>query len=248
MMRSDSGADLGDLSDLWLEPDHALFIDFDGTLAEIRLDPDTVEMPASISAALGRLAERLGGAVAILSGRGLRDLARRTPANLWRAGGHGLEIAAPGAALPPPSGPPPAEVLAPLKAAASIAGVRLELKGPVAALHYRAAPHAQADCIAAARIAAAAAPGHLWQAGKMVVEVKPERAHKGRTLRLMTTLAPFERRTPIMIGDDSTDEDAMEAAQALGGIGVRVGPEPTVARLRTPDVVAVRAWILREAG
>jgi trehalose 6-phosphate phosphatase len=246
-MKKIASTGLGDLADLRLEPNHALFIDFDGTLAELNLDPDVVEMPSAISAALGRLSERLGGAVAILSGRGLPDLARRTPSVLWRAGGHGLEIAAPGAALPPSSGTPPEEVLAPLKAAAEIDGVRLEIKGPVAALHFRAAPDAQTACIEAAKVAAQMAPGHLWQAGKMVVEVKPERAHKGRTLRLMTSLAPFVRRTPIMIGDDTTDEDAIEAAQALGGIGVRVGSETSVARFRTPDVAAVRAWILREA-
>jgi trehalose 6-phosphate phosphatase len=51
-----------------------------------------------------------------------------------------------------------------------------------------------------------------------------------------------------MFGDDTTDEDAIEAAQALGGIGVKIGPGATGARLRAPEPAALRAWLAREAG
>ncbi len=236
------------LEDLRLSATHALFIDFDGTLAELGPDPDAVEMPNEVASALERLSLRLGGAVAVLSGRGLGDLAGRTPAGLWRAGGHGLEIAAPDAALPQPPGPPPDAVLGPLRRAAEAPGVRLELKGAVAALHFRAAPEREAECIRAAQTAAQAVAGHVWQAGKMVVEVKPEAAHKGRTLRAMCGHAPFAGRMPVMIGDDTTDEDAIVAAQSLGGIGVRVGADASAAQVRAQDVAAVCAWVLREAG
>ena len=102
---------------------------------------------------------RLDGAVVLLSGRDVRDLARRTPATVWRAGGHGLETVAPGDPPPEPPPPPPETILAPLRAAATLPGVRLELKGPVAALHYRAAPAAEAACLAAAAAAARAGAG-----------------------------------------------------------------------------------------
>lgn len=239
---------LGDLGDLRLGPGDALFLDFDGTLAEIGPDPDAIFLPLDTAEALERLALRMGGALALLSGRDLRDLAARTPGGVWRAGGHGLEIAPPGAALPPLPPPPPEAVLAPLRAAADAPGVRLEIKGPVAALHYRAAPEAGALCLAAAERAASAAPGLIRQAGKMVVEVKPETAHKGRALRRLSERAPFAGRRPVMLGDDTTDEDAIEAAQEMGGVGVKVGPGPSAARLRAPDPAAVRAWITREAG
>jgi trehalose 6-phosphate phosphatase len=239
---------LGDLTALALGPDDALFLDFDGTLAEIGPDPDAIRLDPGTAAELGRLAERLGGAVALLSGRDLRDLALRTPATVWRAGGHGLEIAKPGEAVPPPSGRLPEAALEPLRRAAAPAGVRLELKGPVAALHYRAAPEAEPACLAAAEAAAATRPGLVWQPGKMVVEVKPADAHKGAALRRLAAAAPFAGRRPLMLGDDATDEDAIEAAQALGGVGVKVGPGPTAARLRAPDPAAVRAWLAREAA
>jgi len=239
---------LGDLEELRLGGNEALFLDFDGTLAEIIADPDAVTLPPATSAALQKLAAFLGGAVALISGRDIRDLASRTPDAVWRAGGHGLDVAAPGALLPPPRGAPPEAVLAPLRAAAAKPGVRLELKGPVAALHYRLAPDAEADCLAAAGQAAAAAPGHVVQAGKMVVEVKPAEAHKGRALRRLSSRKPFEGRRPLMLGDDATDEDAFAAAEALGGLAVKVGEGPSRARLRAPGPAAVRAWLDREAA
>lgn len=237
-----------DLAALRIEADDALFLDFDGTLAEIGPDPDAIALPPDTAAALARLAMRLDGALALLSGRDIRDLARRTPGGLWRLGGHGLETMPPGAA--PPAAPPAlAEaVLAPLRAAAATPGVRLELKGPVAALHYRAAPNAEAACLAAATTAAAHAPGLVSQAGKMVVEVKPAAAHKGTALRRLMQAPPFRGRRPVMLGDDTTDEDAIAAAQALGGLGVKVGPGESAAHWRTPSPATVRAWLDREAA
>jgi trehalose 6-phosphate phosphatase len=235
-----------DLPTLALRPGDALFLDFDGTLAELGPDPDAVRLPDATLGDLQRLSDRLGGALAVISGRDLRDLAARTPSGLWRAGGHGLEIAAPHDIPPPPPPPPPPEVLAPLHALV-IPGVRLELKGPVAALHYRAAPEAEAACLAAAAEAAAVLPGLVMQAGKMVVEVKPATAHKGSALRRIMQSAPFAGRRPVMLGDDTTDEDAIIAAEALGGIGVKIGPGPSAASLRALDPVAARAWIAREA-
>jgi trehalose 6-phosphate phosphatase len=239
---------LGALTPLHLAPRDALFLDFDGTLADIGPDPDAIALEAATAEALAGIVGRLDGAVAILSGRDIRDLARRTPACLWRLGGHGLEVLAPGAPLPPPPPTLPEAALEPLRVAARIPAVRLELKGPVAALHYRAAPAAESACLAAAQAAAAAVPGLVMQQGKMVVEVKPAEAHKGRALRRLVGQPPFAGRRPVMFGDDTTDEDAIAAAEDLGGVGVKVGPGATAARLRTPAPAVVRAWLAREAG
>jgi len=236
------------LATLRLGPADALFLDLDGTLAEIVDDPDSVRLADETVGDLARIGARLGGALAVVSGRDLRDLARRTPPGLWRLGGHGLEVLPPDAV--PPEAPPtlPEAVLAPLRALARQPGVRLELKGPVAALHYRAAPDAEFDAKAAAQAAAAAGEDLVWQAGKMVVEVKPASAHKGRALRALAARPPFAGRRPVMIGDDTTDEDAIAAAEALGGVGVKVGPGASTASLRIPDPAGLRAWLAREAA
>ena len=126
--------------------------------------------------------------------------------------------------------------------------MRLELKGPVAALHYRAAPEAEAACLAAAAAAAAAAPGLVAPARQDGGRGQARRRPQGRARSAASPAAPpFAGRRPVMLGDDTTDEDAIAAAQDLGGLGVKVGPGATAARLRAPDPAAVRAWLAREA-
>lgn len=232
-----------------LRADDALFLDFDGTLAELGPDPDAIGLAAETAADLAVLAAALGGAVLLISGRDLRDLAKRTPGSVWRAGGHGLEVLAPGVAVPPCPAPPDAALIAALRRVeAEHPGVRLEVKGPVAALHYRAVPAAEAACHAAARKAAGTVAGHVWQAGKMVVEVKPDTAHKGRALRAVMERPVFAGRRPVMAGDDTTDEDAIAAAQDLGGVGIKVGEGASAARFRVPDPQSFRAWLAGEAA
>lgn len=226
----------------------ALFLDLDGTLAEIGPDPDAIHLDPATADGLAALAVRLGGAVALLSGRGLADLASRTPAGLWRVGGHGLQVAAPGAALPDPPPPPDPAVLAALDPLSMLPGVRIEVKGPIIAIHYRAAPESARSCLDLARRAAAAGRGLVVQSGKMVVEVKPETAHKGLALRRLAETPPFAGRRPVMVGDDTTDEDAILAAQELGSLGIRVGPGPSAARVRLATPAAVRAWLARQAA
>lgn len=63
----------------------------------------------------------------------------------------------------------------------------------------------------------------------------------------MAAMPPFAGRRPLMFGDDTTDEDAIAAAETLGGIGVKIGAGATAASLRAPDPAALRAWLAREA-
>jgi len=228
---------------------HALFLDFDGTLAPLQDDPQTVAMSAPLWRALEVLSEGLGGALAVVSGRDVRDLTARTPSCLWRAGGHGLEICAPGET--PPPGPPeaPPELASPLAGfAAERPGVRLERKGPILAVHYRRAPDLAAEVLSAVQGAAAPFPDYAVQSGKMVVEAKPKSANKGAAVRRLMARAPFAGRSPVMAGDDATDEDAFAVVRELGGLAVKVGEGETRASLRLPDTGAVERWLRREAG
>src|SRR5690606_23919201 len=54
----------------------ALFLDFDGTLVEIADTPDSIVVPDSLSARLDVLSDRLGGRLALVSGRGIEDVER----------------------------------------------------------------------------------------------------------------------------------------------------------------------------
>src|ERR1043165_7803237 len=75
-----------------LPDDAALFLDFDGTLVELAETPAAIRVPAALGPTLGRLRQRLGGRLAIVSGRSLADLERHLPAaGIAFAGSHGLE-------------------------------------------------------------------------------------------------------------------------------------------------------------
>ena len=62
-----------------LGPDCALFLDIDGTLLELASTPDRVRVDAGIAALLPALAQRLAGAVALITGRTLEDADRLFP-------------------------------------------------------------------------------------------------------------------------------------------------------------------------
>ena len=56
--------------------------------------------------------------------------------------------------------------------------------------------------------------------------------------------APFAGRSPIVVGDDRTDEFAFAAAQSLGGLAVLVGARnDTHASTRLESPTAVRGWL-----
>lgn len=223
---------------------HALFVDFDGTLTDIQDNPDRVELPEGGAAVLRDLSERLGGALAILSGRDIVDLGLRVPQALWRIGGHGLDIAAPGEPATRHEGGPPEDLVNHLQALiAQFPGSRLEHKGRVIALHYRQIPDSAEPLLAEMQRLLTAFPDYRLQAGKMVMESKPAGANKGIALRKMMSLPPFADRRPVMIGDDVTDEDAMKAALEIGGIAIKVGEGETVAPYRLDDPQAVWSWL-----
>jgi trehalose 6-phosphate phosphatase len=49
----------------------------------------------------------------------------------------------------------------------------------------------------------------------------------------------------VFVGDDRTDEDGFQVVNRLGGVSIKVGPEPTAARWRLGDPAGVRRWITR---
>jgi trehalose 6-phosphate phosphatase len=226
-----------------LDDRDALFLDFDGTLAELVDDPDTAQLAPGQDRVLNRLSSRLGGAVCIISGRALDDLAARSPATLWRAGGHGIDRAAPGEGVGHRQ-TTDAGLLALIEPiAAAFPAARVEPKGPVVAVHYRSDPGIGPELGAALADALVAVSEYRLHAGKMVWEVKPEGRDKGVALRALMRMPPFLGRRPVMVGDDVTDEDGFAAALALGGLAVKVGEGETLAPHRLPDVAAVWDWL-----
>ena len=227
----------------------AVFLDFDGTLAGLQDDPDTVFLAPGVAEILEVVAQRMEGAFAVLSGRDASDLASRVPVSLWRVGNHGLIELAPGETAPEARAAAPQAVRRAFdEVSEQFAGTRVETKGPVLALHYRQAPDAAGGIGAALAAADLPQAGYTLQNGKFVFEAKPGGANKGKALARLMQREPFAGRRAVMIGDDTTDEDAFAAANRLGGLTVKVGPGDTAAQHRLKDVLAVHAYLKELAG
>lgn len=234
-----------------LEPDrHCLFLDFDGTLVDIAPRPDAVVVPDGLADLLTRLSRRLGGALAVVSGRPIAELdGFLSPARPDAAGLHGLEWRRGGTAerLAPPPG------LSAVRAALEQAGlaetgVRVEDKGLSIALHYRQTPERGDELRALARDLAGPHPDLALLDGKMVVEIKPRAASKASAVRRFLREAPFVGRRPVFVGDDVTDEDGMHVALDEGGSAIKVGDGDSCAPHRLAAPEAVRAWLRAAAG
>jgi trehalose 6-phosphate phosphatase len=229
---------------------HALFLDFDGTLADIAAQPGAVRVWPGVTTSLGDLYAALGGALAIVTGRTLADIDRFLhPLRLPLACEHGAQYRLGGG----PVGGVPALDLAPVLDALRPLVARhpellVEVKSAGVALHYRQAPHLEALCLRTMEQALPGVPGAELMRGKCVLELKPAGPSKGRAIADFMRQPPFAGRVPLFIGDDVTDEAGFAAAQALGGLGVKVGGGPTQARARLAAPGDVRDWLRDAAG
>lgn len=228
---------------------HALFLDFDGTLAPIVARPDDVRLAPETRELLDRLIAATGGAVAVLTGRSLESLSMHLEGlTLAMSGSHGLECVLPGEQMPPIEETEGQVALytafAELKPLADAEDLLLERKPGAVALHVRNRPDLAAACRdAVTRIA----QKHGLRAlhGNLVSEATMLDVDKGRALRQFMQAPRFAGRVPIMIGDDTTDEDAFRAAKDLGGYGVRIGGGETAAQYRADRMEQALDWLAK---
>lgn len=225
----------------------ACFLDFDGVLVAIADTPDGVRVASDLPALLERLAERSGGALAVVTGRPIHEVDKLlAPARLPAAGLHGFEHREEGGGAVRSEGVP--QELEELKRRLEASGifddkVRLEEKRAGLAVHYRAAPE-RADEVKRVVHEALEGLGTLHAIpGKMVVEAKRTGFDKGAAIRNFMAVAPFAGRTPVFLGDDVTDEDGFRVVNQMGGVSIKVGEGATEAAHRIADVDQVHRWL-----
>lgn len=230
--------------------DAALFLDFDGTLAPLAPHPDEVEVARTTRATLARLQEATGGALAIVSGREIAAVdAMLAPLRLPTAGAHGSERRdAQGHVHYDGDHDALAMAAARLEAFAEERALLFERKRGAAAIHFRARPETEADGRAFADSLVAEADDLRVIHGNMVAEIAIIGRDKGVAVKAFMVEPPFAGRVPVAVGDDVTDEDAIRAAQALGGTGIRIGTTETVAAVTMPDIEAFLDWLGRTAA
>jgi trehalose 6-phosphate phosphatase len=224
----------------------ALFLDFDGTLVELAEAPDAISLSPAVAPLLARLAHRLDGRLALVSGRGIADLERHLECTgIAVSGSHGLELRLrDGSHIPLAAQYDLSDAREQVAHLANQApGLLVEEKPFGIALHYRQAPQEQGRVMKVMH-ELARSTGLGLQEGKMVVELRPRGADKGDAVRAFMTEPHFAGARPVFMGDDQTDEHAFVAAAELGGTGILVGPaRKTAASWRLPDVQAVLQWL-----
>jgi len=230
-----------------LARDCALFLDIDGTLAELAQTPDAVRVDEAVAQALPRLARELGGALALVTGRAITSADLLFPGlNLAMAGQHGCERrdAAGAIHLHAPRKETYARLCKLFRALAKRhPELLIEDKGAAIALHYRAVPQLASHVHRTLRKSIREAVGYELQAGKMLLEVRPEGRDKGAAIDDFMAETPFAGRLPVFVGDDLTDEHGFATVERLGGWTIKVGAGRTMARYRLPSVAAVTHWL-----
>jgi trehalose 6-phosphate phosphatase len=227
--------------------DWCLFLDVDGTLLELTDTPSATVADQELKTLLAEVAERLGGAVALVSGRSIAYLdALFAPLRLPAAGLHGVERRKASGAVQGASYVD-AQLNAARTALASFVeahpGTLLEDKDRSLAVHFRLAPEQEAAV--RQTVAAVAKPmgtNYHIQEGNMVLEIKPYGFTKGTAVKEFMHEPPFSGRTPVFVGDDLTDEGGFRAVELFGGTSIAVG-DRVRGHCRVDNPIAVRRWL-----
>lgn len=235
---------------LWLDRHSALFLDIDGTLLDIAPTPSEVHVPNGLADALTRACDLLGGAVALVSGRSIRDIDRLfAPLRLPAAGSHGAELRLDHDAVPVAEASVPMDDVvrsAILALAQAHPDTVVDDKGTAIALHYRRAPQLKDTLARTLRELVAAHDGRICLLpGRMVWEVKDCSCSKATAVRRLMEQPRFSGRRPVFVGDDVSDEDGFAEVERRGGLALAVAGEHSFRRgTAFADPAAVRQWLV----
>ena len=231
------------------------YLDFDGTLAPIVVEPELARMAPETRTVLEQLSKQEGILVCVVSGRSLADVKSRVGlSSLVYSGNHGLEIEGESLRFVHPEAGRGRAAIEDLNRRLAglpllIPGVQLEPKGLSTTIHFRRAGPTARDQIET--IVRSLVPAdHLdlmVTEGKMNYEVRPRLGwNKGSAVRWIHERIKDRAALAFVIGDDRTDEDAF--ASLADAITIHVGPgDSTAAGYYLPDqgdLGTLLSWLL----
>jgi trehalose 6-phosphate phosphatase len=229
-----------------LHPNIGLFLDFDGTLIDFAPTPAEVRVGPRLVALLTQLTTRLGGSVAIITGRSIDSIDQLLqPLRLPVAGMHGLERRSSDGTLYRANTPAWIAAARPAlqKHVERHPGLLLEDKTLALTVHYRQAPqHERATRDLMTCMTTSLGEAAQLQAGPASLEIRPPGHGKGGAVAQFLREAPFCSREPVYIGDDETDLPAMRLAEDQRGSAIAVGPRIS-APWQFPDPTALLDWL-----
>jgi trehalose 6-phosphate phosphatase len=218
-----------------IEAGHLLLgLDFDGTLAAIVPRPADAALLEGALPILQRLAARPDTTVAVITGRGIPDVRRRTGLqDIHYAGNHGLELEGPHIRWVHPGAEAERSTLKRVRRELDALqhewpDVIIEDKSVSLSVHFRTVEDRAAGEKIVARVheLAGRVPGRIrLMGGRRVVEIRPDvEWDKGSALTKLRETLGLMHAPAVFIGDDVTDEDAFRALDtASGDVGIVVG-------------------------
>jgi trehalose-phosphatase len=226
-----------------------LALDFDGVLAPLQDDPaQSRALPAAVGA-LARLGQVPGLHLALVSGRGIEDLAAlaEVPDGTFLVGSHGAErgrwtaagLERIDLALDDDAAARHLSLDTALRAAVDGTTASVETKPASVVLHTRTASAADRERLTVLALELGERPGVDAMQGKEVVELGVLEVTKGDALAALRDELGVDAL--LYAGDDVTDERAF-ATLRPDDVTVRVGPGETLARFRVegpPELAAL---------
>ena len=240
-----------------------LFLDFDGTLAPIRKDPEKAQPGKKVKDILKKLMGKNNISIALVSGRGIEDIKKRICfEEITYAGNHGFELSGPHLDFVFPSAKKSEKTM---KAVGEklrgrlkdIKGVIVEDKRFSLSVHYRMVDKKYVSGVVqeVERVADPYLKKHKIKVtkGKKVIEIRPPAAwDKGRAVKKL--LKEEEKRikkkiVPLCMGDDKTDEDIFKLFKSRG-YTVKITKDPhekSEARYYLKNITEVREFLSKIA-
>ncbi|KAH8412841.1 hypothetical protein KR009_006229, partial [Drosophila setifemur] len=205
----------------------AVLLDYDGTLAPIADNPAKTKMPAALEANLKRIAQHPQIFLAIISGRGLKDVQRQVNIDgIIYAGNHGLEIEYPDGSrhdyqLPAEIQQNYTNMVKELKEKVEKNGAWVEDKKVSLTYHYRDTPAELKDQQKQLASEICKKYGFRPNQAHEAIEAKPPVNWNKGEAALYILNQQFgelwsQEAMVLFAGDDTTDEDAMRVLQGLG--------------------------------
>ena len=213
--------------------------DFDGTISEIVDDPAQAEIQERAKDVLETLADHPRAKVAVISGREVNDVRERAGIEgIYYVGNHGLELYNDGERSVHSAGRKALNVLSDVCEAVERRftddnGIFVEKKGMTASIHFRQTEESVQPILKAVRRILDEHEGNgalCVTRGKKIVELRPniDWGKRDAVEVLRKRFIPEEEQwLPVYIGDDTTDENALEAVEG-DGLSVIVGSDTDV--------------------
>ncbi|XP_075153943.1 uncharacterized protein LOC142227349 isoform X3 [Haematobia irritans] len=242
----------------------AILLDYDGTLAPIADNPNKTVMPISTEVILNKLAKHPNVFMAIISGRGIKDVQNRVGiSGIMYAGNHGIEIESANGSrhdyqLPAEVQENYTKLVKELKANVEKNQAWVEDKRVSLTYHYRDTPLDIKESQKQVAIKIIESYGFRANQAHEAIEAKPPVNWNKGEAALFILKQQFgdnwaDDVKVVFAGDDTTDEDAMRLLQGIGK-SFRISTDPEIQtfadfRLSRQDLVCdLLKWLSSAYG